>query len=89
MIDLIASNYAEFPNADTITRRLKKLVQTIVKFEQNDGKLDFDTIVNNIDENELDGYFKLILLLLYHKIVDGHQQKRKNCMLSCLNMEFP
>lgn len=50
-ITFIASSYTEFPNADTITRRLKKLIQAIVKLEQSDGKLDFE----GLSENELEG----------------------------------
>jgi hypothetical protein len=35
------SNFQEFPNADTITRRLKKLIQIIIKSENN-GVISFD-----------------------------------------------
>jgi hypothetical protein len=35
------SNFQEFPNADTITRRLKKLIQIIVKSENN-GVISFE-----------------------------------------------
>lgn len=36
------SNYQEFPNADTITRRLKKLIQIIIKYEMsNNGVISF------------------------------------------------
>ena len=47
-------SYQEFPNADTITRRLKKLIQLIVRHEQANGKFDFDTEEN--DDNELDEF---------------------------------
>lgn len=44
--------YSEFPNADTITRRLKKLAQQIAKFEQKEDGLDFE----EISEDELKGW---------------------------------
>ena len=36
------SNFQEFPNADTITRRLKKLIQIIIKSESNNGIISFE-----------------------------------------------
>jgi len=37
-----ADKYNDFPSADNLTRRLKKLMQTINKIEQNEGKIDFE-----------------------------------------------
>ncbi len=37
----VESSFQEFPNADTITRRLKKLILTIVKDQHNLQKLNF------------------------------------------------
>ncbi len=34
--------YQDFPVADNLTRRLKKLINTIVKIQQNQGEIDFD-----------------------------------------------
>lgn len=34
--------YNDFPSADNLTRRLKKLMQTINKLEQSGGKIDFE-----------------------------------------------
>jgi len=36
------SSFQEFPNADTITRRLKKLIQIIIKSENNNGIISFE-----------------------------------------------
>jgi hypothetical protein len=36
------SSFQEFPNADTITRRLKKLIQIIIKSESNNGIISFE-----------------------------------------------
>ena len=36
------SSFQEFPNADTITRRLKKLIQIIIKSENNNGLISFE-----------------------------------------------
>ena len=36
------SSFQEFPNADTITRRLKKLIQIIIKSESNNGVISFE-----------------------------------------------
>jgi len=52
---LLASSYSEFPNADTITRRLKKLTQLIGKFENKDVDIDFESQ----EENELQGYLTI------------------------------
>ena len=49
---MIAGTYSEFPNADTITRRLKKLTQQIAKFEQKEEDLNFDERL----EAELEGW---------------------------------
>lgn len=49
-------SYQEFPNADTITRRLKKLIQLIVRHEQSTAKFDFDALDN--DDNELEEFSK-------------------------------
>lgn len=35
-------NYQDFPSADNLTRRLKKLMQTVMRIEMNEGKIDFD-----------------------------------------------
>lgn len=35
-------SFQEFPNADTITRRLKKLIQIIIKCENNEGAISFE-----------------------------------------------
>ena len=32
-----SQNYQDFPVADNLTRRLKKLINTIVKIQQNQG----------------------------------------------------
>jgi hypothetical protein len=37
-----AQTYQDFPVADNLTRRLKKLINTIVKIQQNQGEIDFD-----------------------------------------------
>jgi hypothetical protein len=37
-----AQAYQDFPVADNLTRRLKKLINTIVKIQQNQGEIDFD-----------------------------------------------
>jgi hypothetical protein len=34
--------YQDFPVADNLTRRLKKLINTIVKIQQNQGEIDFE-----------------------------------------------
>jgi len=49
---IVVSSYSEFPNADTITRRLKKLTQLIGKAEDREGNIDFESQ----DENELQGW---------------------------------
>ena len=36
------SNFQEFPSADTITRRIKKLIQIIIKNESNNGLISFE-----------------------------------------------
>lgn len=36
------SNFQEFPNADTITRRIKKLIQIIIKSESSNGIISFE-----------------------------------------------
>jgi hypothetical protein len=36
------TSFQEFPNADTITRRLKKLIQIIIKSESNNGIISFE-----------------------------------------------
>ncbi len=36
------SNFQEFPNADTITRRIKKLIQIIIKSECSNGMISFE-----------------------------------------------
>jgi len=36
-----AQTYQDFPVADNLTRRLKKLINTIVKIQQNQGEIDF------------------------------------------------
>ncbi len=36
------SNFQEFPEADTITRRLKKLIQIIIKSENSNGLISFE-----------------------------------------------
>ena len=36
------SSFQEFPNADTITRRLKKLIQIIIKSESSNGIISFE-----------------------------------------------
>lgn len=36
------SSFQEFPNADTITRRLKKLIQIIIKSESSNGVISFE-----------------------------------------------
>jgi hypothetical protein len=46
----VESSYQEFPNADTITRRLKKLIQTIVRGPFNIQKLNFTSPVSAIEE---------------------------------------
>ena len=51
------SEYQDFPPADTVTRRLKKLIQTIMKAEQDNGMLDFETAANDDEETEAYGYF--------------------------------
>jgi len=40
------SNFQDFPNADTITRRLKKLIQIIIKSENNNGLISFEDSKN-------------------------------------------
>jgi hypothetical protein len=40
----VEGQYQEFPNADNITRRLKKLVQIVGKPEYQSIKLNFDRI---------------------------------------------
>eukprot|EP00826_Nyctotherus_ovalis_P044292 TRINITY_DN4774_c0_g3_i2.p1 TRINITY_DN4774_c0_g3~~TRINITY_DN4774_c0_g3_i2.p1 ORF type:complete len:373 (+),score=142.08 TRINITY_DN4774_c0_g3_i2:110-1120(+) len=50
----LEGSYQEFPNADTITRRLKKLVQTIVKEQQSLKTLNFTESVAS--ENEPTGW---------------------------------
>ena len=42
-MDEVDLYYQDFPNADTITRRLKKLIQLIVKHEKEVGSFDFDS----------------------------------------------
>ena len=42
-LDELDLYYQDFPNADTITRRLKKLIQLIVKHEKEVGSFDFDS----------------------------------------------
>ena len=37
-----ANSYQDFPSSDTITRRLKKLIQTIMKNQLNKDKLTFE-----------------------------------------------
>lgn len=37
-----AQTYQDFPVADNLTRRLKKLINTIVKIQQNQGEIDFE-----------------------------------------------
>eukprot|EP01022_Parablepharisma_sp_SALTPOND_P011955 TRINITY_DN1525_c0_g1_i1.p1 TRINITY_DN1525_c0_g1~~TRINITY_DN1525_c0_g1_i1.p1 ORF type:complete len:608 (+),score=36.09 TRINITY_DN1525_c0_g1_i1:754-2577(+) len=46
----LEGTYQEFPNADTITRRLKKLIQTIVKEQHNLHKLNFTESAASEDE---------------------------------------
>ena len=44
------TSFQEFPNADTITRRMKKLVQIIVKVEHNNGGIvSFEEVKNKKD----------------------------------------
>jgi len=37
-----ANSYSDFPTSDALTRRLKKLISTIIKSEEDKGKIDFD-----------------------------------------------
>ncbi len=37
----LENSYQEFPTSDAITRRLKKLMISIIKVEYNHGKLNF------------------------------------------------
>lgn len=50
----LEGGFQEFPNADTITRRLKKLIQIIVKEQPNLKKLNFTA--NNALETESTGW---------------------------------
>ena len=44
-------DYQNFPSSDQLTRRLKKLIQTIIKNEENKGKIDFENSASS-DEDE-------------------------------------
>lgn len=62
-----SNNLQEFPSADTITRRLKKLVQIIVKYEQsNNGVISFCEKVVNKDPTgfSLDYKYKILSYLI-------------------------
>lgn len=39
---MAANTYQDFPSSDALTRRLKKLIQTIIKNEEDNGRIDFD-----------------------------------------------
>jgi hypothetical protein len=47
--------FLEFPNADTITRRLKKLMLLIVRHEKEFGSFDFES-KELIDQDLLEYY---------------------------------
>ena len=52
-LEKVEGSFQEFPNADTITRRLKKLVQFLGKYETHLDHLNFET---NEAENEPSGF---------------------------------
>jgi hypothetical protein len=49
-----ANSYQNFPSSDTLTRRLKKVIQTIIKNEEDKGEIDFDESASS--ENESKGW---------------------------------
>lgn len=46
----VANVYQNFPSSDALTRRLKKLISTILKSEEDKGKIDFDISASSDDE---------------------------------------
>ncbi|KAL4474706.1 hypothetical protein ABPG72_002299 [Tetrahymena utriculariae] len=51
-LEKIANVYQNFPTSDALTRRLKKLIQTILKSEEDKGKIDFDMSASSDDEEK-------------------------------------
>ena len=47
-----AQTYQDFPVADNLTRRLKKLINTIVKIQQNQGEIDFEDEAESEEEEK-------------------------------------
>ena len=48
-----SQNYQDFPVADNLTRRLKKLINTIVKIQQNQGEIDFEDEAESEEDEKL------------------------------------
>ncbi|KRX05591.1 hypothetical protein PPERSA_12769 [Pseudocohnilembus persalinus] len=48
----ITNQYSSFPNSDNLTRRLKKLLQTIIKFEEDKGEIKFNVQPESDEEDK-------------------------------------
>lgn len=71
------NTYQDFPSSDALTRRLKKLIQTIIKNEEDNGRIDFDqSVTSDNDERgwsvqEKQVLFKYLLDLGVPLNIDG------------------
>ena len=93
------SSFQEFPNADTITRRLKKLIQIIIKNESN-GVISFEDRKNvkeptgfTLEEkNKITSFLtdrKLILFLLLFTKGQIEERKTIELLLRCQRPVVP
>ena len=48
----LANTYHEFPQPETLNRRVKKLVQVIGKYEQDNNQFDFDNVAQSDEDDK-------------------------------------